>query len=492
MTFFLRCTALFFFSSGFIFSDSKAQTNIAIGKTAFSSSNENGGLGPANAVDGNSTTTRWSSASADNQWIYVDLGQVYSLTEVKLFWEAALGKDFDIEISNDGGTWVTAQTVTDNTSYNNTFDMSAFSARYVRMNGLVRGTGYGFSLYEFEIYGVPGDNTPVVNLALLKPAASSSNESGAETPDFAFDGEGTNVVNGKAMNGGVEYSRWASGHTDDEWISVDLGALYDIREIRLFWEVANGQDFDIEVSDDNATWSVASSVRNNSASQYINYIPIPDIITGRYVRMHGISRNTAFGYSLYEFQVLGPNVILPILLSEFKAVKRNTVADLQWKAEIDRESSFRIQRSEDGQHFTTIGTIVSSATGTQTSIYKYTDEAPLPGINYYRLQYNEAAGSTLYSQVVVVNFTINGRFSVYPNPLNRNDALIHVRLANPVSGNLEIRLLSAAGIMVEKQQYTAANESSFLFKRQLSLTAGTYIIQVFTKGNTLLKTIMIK
>jgi hypothetical protein len=53
------------------------------------------------AVDGNSTT-RWSSAYADPQWIAVDLGSTRTVSRVRLNWEAAFGKACQIQTSPDG------------------------------------------------------------------------------------------------------------------------------------------------------------------------------------------------------------------------------------------------------------------------------------------------------------------------------------------------------------------------------------------------------
>src|SRR5689334_24998628 len=55
----------------------------------------------AEAVDGN-TGTRWASAQQiDPQWIYVDLGATTSINHVILRWEAAYGKSYQIQTSND-------------------------------------------------------------------------------------------------------------------------------------------------------------------------------------------------------------------------------------------------------------------------------------------------------------------------------------------------------------------------------------------------------
>ncbi|HRP56315.1 discoidin domain-containing protein [Agriterribacter sp.] len=457
-----------------------AQTNIAVGKNAVSSSDENNGLLPANAVDGN-YGTRWASAYQNNQWIYIDLGQPYDLTEVKLFWEAALGRDFNIEVSDDAVNWTIASSVTNNISLTNTIDLTGYAGRFIRMNGLVRGTQWGFSLFEFEAYGTPQVNIPTINLALGKTGSSSSNENDANTPNWSFDGLGTNVINGKARDGNnVEYGRWSSTYNDDEWIAVDLGASYEIREVKLYWEVANGNDFDIEVSADGLSWSTAASVTDNSPTRYINDIMISPSVTGRYVRMHGITRNTGYGYSLYEFEVFGPNAILPITLTDFAAVKKGKTVQLLWNASMDAESRFNIQRSNNGVDFITIGKLYYP-TGTNgiSNSYDYVDGSPLAGINYYRLEYTETGEKTLYSDAVSVRFAEERNFTISPNPVTGNT--IRVELDNTGQNKLTIRLLTITGKIIEQHEMNAKNRTAEL-KLNGHLSAGTYILQVL-EGN---------
>lgn len=59
----------------------------------------------ANTVDG-SQGTHWSpSSSASCHWLYVDLGQVYSLSRVSVRWEASCAKSYFVEGSDDVVTW---------------------------------------------------------------------------------------------------------------------------------------------------------------------------------------------------------------------------------------------------------------------------------------------------------------------------------------------------------------------------------------------------
>ena len=122
------------------------------GRPATASSTENASLGAGNAVDG-STTTRWSSAFADPQWISVDLGAAHSVNRVRLSWEAAFGRAYQIQTSTDGSTWSTAYSTAAGDGGVDDVSFAARQARYVRMYGTGRATAYGYSLWELEVYG---------------------------------------------------------------------------------------------------------------------------------------------------------------------------------------------------------------------------------------------------------------------------------------------------------------------------------------------------
>jgi hypothetical protein len=126
-------------------------TNLAQGRPATSSSTENGSFPASAAVDGN-TGTRWSSAFSDPQWLQVDLGATHTINKVALNWEAAYAKAFQIQTSNNGTSWTTIYSTTTGTGGVQNLSVSG-SGRYVRMNGTQRATQYGYSLWEFGVYG---------------------------------------------------------------------------------------------------------------------------------------------------------------------------------------------------------------------------------------------------------------------------------------------------------------------------------------------------
>lgn len=127
-----------------------AIANVAEGRTARASSTQL--FYPASrSVDGD-PTTRWSSSSSDNQYLQVDLGSATTVARALLRWEAAYGSAYSIQTSTDGSTWTTVYSTTTGNGGVDNVRFTPTSARYVRMQGVTRGTSYGYSLYELEVY----------------------------------------------------------------------------------------------------------------------------------------------------------------------------------------------------------------------------------------------------------------------------------------------------------------------------------------------------
>ena len=105
----------------------------------------------ANAVNGN-TTTRWSSAWRDPQWLEVNLGAPHALRKVVLDWENAYATAFQIQISTNGRAWRPVYSTSAGIGGLETIRVRG-TGRYVRMYGTHRATGYGYSLWEFQVFG---------------------------------------------------------------------------------------------------------------------------------------------------------------------------------------------------------------------------------------------------------------------------------------------------------------------------------------------------
>ncbi|KQY46869.1 discoidin domain-containing protein [Cellulomonas sp. Root137] len=273
-----------------------APVNLSQGRTATASSTENADYTPArNAVDGNAAT-RWASLPADPQTFQVDLGQTATLDHVTLVWEAAYGKAFTVQTSIDGSSWSTAATVTNGTGGTQNVNVAG-TARYVRLNLTARGTGYGYSLWEFQVFGEVGGVTPTptptptagtcgtANVAQGKTATASTTENGGTPASAAVDGNlGT---------------RWSSTFADAQWWQVDLGSSQSVCKVTLRWEGAYGKAFRVQTSTTGTTWATAATVTNGTGG--VQTIDVA--ATARYVRLDLTSRGTGYGYSLWEVQI---------------------------------------------------------------------------------------------------------------------------------------------------------------------------------------------
>ena len=109
-------------------------------------------------TDGN-YNSRWQAENSDDEWIQVDLGASAAINTVKIKWEAAYAKNYDVQISKDGKNWTTVASEEGIV----TSKFAAVRGRYVRMLGKERAIGYGYSVYEMEIYGANQPEAPVIS-----------------------------------------------------------------------------------------------------------------------------------------------------------------------------------------------------------------------------------------------------------------------------------------------------------------------------------------
>lgn len=166
-----------FYVAALVFSavsvSASAETLLSLNKKATASTKDSSSRVASKAVDGN-TGTRWASYPVDSTWFTVDLGKSFDISRVKLSWESAYGKGYKIQVSNDGSKWSDVFTTT--TGNGGVDDLSVSgNGRYVRMLGTERGTKFGYSLWEFQVYGTDSGSSNV------SPSSSSSSSSSAKS-----------------------------------------------------------------------------------------------------------------------------------------------------------------------------------------------------------------------------------------------------------------------------------------------------------------------
>jgi beta-glucanase (GH16 family) len=108
----------------------------------------------------NDPASRWATSSTtgwvDPGWIYVDLGATAQVSQIVLQWDPAYGRAYQIQVSGDATNWTPIYTTTTGDGLKDIINATG-SGRYVRMYGTARGGPYGYSLWEFSIYGTGGN-----------------------------------------------------------------------------------------------------------------------------------------------------------------------------------------------------------------------------------------------------------------------------------------------------------------------------------------------
>ena len=128
------------------------------------------------AIDGNEGS-RWGSEYSDPQTWILDLGQLRIFNTLEIVWEGAYGKTFTVSVSDDKETWTPVWTVEGQElagfPYTQTQKIDKTTGRYIQFHGTARGTGYGYSFWEFRVY-LAGTSTlttleakPATNLTKL-------------------------------------------------------------------------------------------------------------------------------------------------------------------------------------------------------------------------------------------------------------------------------------------------------------------------------------
>jgi CxxC motif-containing protein (DUF1111 family) len=150
------------------------QPGVLVRPVAATSSAVEGGLTAAQAIDGKANT-RWGSTFEDGAWITFDFGAKTQIGYMKLLWENSYGKQYNLLTSDDGQTWNQIRAVTNGQGGTEEFFNLNVNARYIKLQGVQRATGYGYSLFEVEFKSPGSDNTLPSNAtsAFKYPATGS-------------------------------------------------------------------------------------------------------------------------------------------------------------------------------------------------------------------------------------------------------------------------------------------------------------------------------
>ncbi len=166
--------------------------------------------------------------------------------------------------------------------------------------------------------------------------------------------------------------------------------------------------------------------------------------------------------------------LLPLKITNFEAERQGNQTQLRWQSQNEKNTqSFEIQRSSDGIVFQTLFSKAALGQGNTTQTYTCTDNAPLSGINYYRLNQVDNDGESYYSAIQTVKYN-DATVRFYPNPAK--DYLTIDFGKNAATGIwYQIEIQDMSGKIVFS---TIKNTSNAILDLPLRLSQGNYLLVI--------------
>lgn len=210
---------------------------------------------------------------------------------------------------------------------------------------------------------------------------------------------------------------------------------------------------------------------------------------------NGLNVNVAFLASVNPNQVndntsaftyTGSGGALPLHLIVFNGAKQGNKVLLKWQTSSEQNSSFfMVQTSADGNHWNDIGKVNAAGNSSVNLNYSLLHNTPVNGPNYYRLKEVDKDGNFTYSNIIVINFDIQGLSinSVYPNPFNDN---VKVMVNSDAKATVQVELNDNSGRILRTETFQVQSGTNEISLRNLgSLSSGIYTLVVKTPYTTL-------
>ncbi len=170
---------------------------------------------------------------------------------------------------------------------------------------------------------------------------------------------------------------------------------------------------------------------------------------------------------------------LPVTLTEFKALRLEQTALLNWKTVAETNSaSFDIQHSLNGKVWTVLGNIAAKGESTALQSYSFHDNEPVSGENLYRLKMIDHDGTFAYSHIATLTFTTQEDITVFPNPVAD---MLQIKVQQNWDNVKKIKIFNMNSEIV----YSATNQKLTRAIDVKSIPPGLYVVQITdNKGHT--------
>jgi cytochrome c peroxidase len=174
-----------------------------------------------------------------------------------------------------------------------------------------------------------------------------------------------------------------------------------------------------------------------------------------------------------------PNGAIPIELLTFSAQPTEEKVILEWQTATERNNAFfTIEKSLEGEKWTSIGTQNGAGSTTQKQVYTFWDTKPAKGVQYYRLKQTDFDKQFTYSKVVAAEFGDNilPTVSLFPNP-SQGQIVVNINSEEAESAT-QIQIVNTMGQVVLEKKYTTGSR----FYLDISgIANGSYFVKIRAK-----------
>ncbi|MEN7548912.1 T9SS type A sorting domain-containing protein [Rapidithrix thailandica] len=188
------------------------------------------------------------------------------------------------------------------------------------------------------------------------------------------------------------------------------------------------------------------------------------------------------------------NNLLPIELVTFDAKRKQGTVHIFWTtASETNNNAFVLERSPDGLNFMALHKQAGAGTSHEEHHYSFTDQAPLPGINYYRLRQRDFDGNTSVSPVIAVNHkTSTLKAKIFPNPLSSGNSL-NIRLEVAVlQEEVQVFIFNSSGKRLFQKTYSPNNTPHLQIDLpSLKLDKGIYLLKIIHSSASFTERVLI-
>ncbi len=172
--------------------------------------------------------------------------------------------------------------------------------------------------------------------------------------------------------------------------------------------------------------------------------------------------------------------VLPVVLVDFNAVKYGSSINVSWTTQQEYNTKvFSVERSADGSNWTGIGEVEAAGYSSTPKAYKFSDVAPLAGINYYRVRIIDVDGKQGLTTTRAVRNNGAAKVGVYPNPASGTANI----LVNAQSGgSFSVSVFNRNGQLVAAKQ--GLQNTNVVTLDVSNYASGEYIVDVKFQDGT--------